>query len=341
MVLWVNLHGAFVLGLALVALYIGCESCRRFIDPSRTDALEPHEIRKLILILILCLAATILNPQTYKVYDYIRTVVSDPASQQYVMEWQPPRVNQIHAVLTFYGPFFLGLLAFILARVTPDFTETVLFFTFGILGMTAIRNAAWFSIVGYPIIARYLALLDFRSLLTLRRFAFVQRLFDWAESSEASLPVPSQMNTIIAMLGLVVLVAQSPWLRPTVSHKPLIDEQTPVGAANFIEQHQISGHIFHPQIFGDYLIWRLWPKQKSFIDGRVHLFDLDFVRQSGLLLYDSHWEDLLAQWNIQCILLSKLSDDPGNLKAIQTATHSTRWNKLYEDDISVLFEKLY
>src|SRR5262245_31187729 len=48
---WVNLHGAFVLGLGLILLYICTESCRRLVDPSRNDALSFADIRRLVLIL--------------------------------------------------------------------------------------------------------------------------------------------------------------------------------------------------------------------------------------------------------------------------------------------------
>ena len=90
MIFWVNLHGAFVLGLGLVAIYAATEGCRRFIDPQRTDALTAAELRKLLLVLLLCGLATFINPETYKVYHYVYTVVTDPASQQFVTEWQPP-----------------------------------------------------------------------------------------------------------------------------------------------------------------------------------------------------------------------------------------------------------
>jgi len=58
------------------------------------------------------------------------------------------------------------------------------------------------------------------------------------------------------------------------------------------------------------------------------------------LWYDSHWEDLLARWNIKYMLLRKAPDDEEVLKVISSARTSGRWKQLYEDDISVLFEKV-
>ncbi|PYR84348.1 MAG: hypothetical protein DMG18_09915 [Acidobacteria bacterium] len=145
MIFWVNLHGAFVLGLGLVAIYAATEGCRRFIDPQRTDALTAAELRKLLLVLLLCGLATFINPETYKVYHYVYTVVTDPASQQFVTEWQPPQVNQVLGIMLFYAPFFLGLLILAYSRIKPDLTEIALFFGFAVFAMMSTRNAAWFG----------------------------------------------------------------------------------------------------------------------------------------------------------------------------------------------------
>ena len=340
MIFWVNLHGAFVLGLGLVAIYAATEGCRRFIDPQRTDALTAAELRKLLLVLLLCGLATFINPETYKVYHYVYTVVTDPASQQFVTEWQPPQVNQVLGIMLFYAPFFLGLLILAYSRIKPDLTEIALFFGFAVFAMMSTRNAAWFGTVAYPILARYLPIVDLQPLMTLRRFRAIDRFFRVSEGSSAERPAYSRLNVVIAVLAIGVLIAQSPWIRPRLYKVPLWDKQTPVGAAEYIHQHGLAGNTFHPQIFGDYLIWRLWPQQRSFIDGRVHLFGLDFVKQYRLLLYDSHWEDLLLRWNIKYLLLHNTSDDEEARRLIESARTSGLWKQVYVDDVAVLFEKV-
>ena len=337
--LWVNLHGAFVLGLGILLLYMATEGARRLGARSYDDALTPRQLRKLVFVFLLCLAATLANPESYRVYDYIRTVVSDPASQQYVSEWQPPRLNQPLSILFFYAPFFLGLLVFTYAKAKPDLTEAALFFGFGVFAMMSIRNCAWFTTAAYPILARYLPLVDFRPLQRLRRFRVVKRAIEAITATAADRTSSQRVNWAIASLALVFLVGMSPWVRPAVSNVSLLNAQTPVGAANYIEQQRITGRIYHPQIFGDYLIWRLWPQQRSFIDGRVHIFDVNFVRDTTFLLHDSHWQQVLARWDIDYMLLQKGSNDQDTQSAIETARNSALWTKLYEDDISILFEK--
>src|SRR5207249_233280 len=44
MVLWVNLHGAFVLGMALIVVFAASEGFRRLTNPSRHDALAMDQL---------------------------------------------------------------------------------------------------------------------------------------------------------------------------------------------------------------------------------------------------------------------------------------------------------
>jgi len=291
-------------------------------------------------VLLLCGLATFINPETYKVYHYVYTVVTDPASQQFVTEWQPPQVNQVLSIMLFYAPFFLGLLTLAYCRIKPDLTEIALFFGFAVFAMMSTRNAAWFGTVAYPILARYLPIIDLQPLMALRRFRAIGWFFRVSERSSSERPVYNRINVVIAVLAIGLLIAQSPWVRPRLYKVPLWDKQTPVGAAEYIHQHGLAGNIFHPQIFGDYLIWRLWPQQRSFIDGRVHLFGLDFVKEYQLLLYACRWEDVLSRWNIKYLLLHNTSDDEEAPKLIDSARTSGLWKQVYVDDVAVLFEKV-
>jgi hypothetical protein len=339
MVLWVNLHGAFVLGLGLTLLYLACEACRRFIDPQRLDALTVSGIRKLAGVFILCGLATFSNPEGLGIYDYVRTVILDPGSQRLVAEWRPPQVNDFLGFLLFYCPFLLAVFTFIHARVKPDLTEVTLFAVFAILGLTAIRNAAWFSTITYPLLARYLPLLDLGPLRPLRRYRAVDKLL-----APAVVDGPNdgttfaRLNVAVVVVATIVLATQSPWLRPRFTAKSLLAEQTPVGVAEFIHREGLTGRMFHPQGFGDYLMWRLWPQQKTFVDGRVHLFSLDFLEEYELAIRDPLSTDLVGRWDIQYILLSKV---PGQSspEAIDTMQASSEWSRMYEDGVSVLYEK--
>jgi hypothetical protein len=337
MLLWVNLHGAFVMGFGLLAAFTACEVLRRALRRESPDRLTDSELRKLTVVLAICVLATFVNPAGYKVYEYLRTVTADQAVQQLVSEWQPPRISSPAGIIVFYLPLFLTVAAFVCARSKPDLTELGLFGAFGVFGLMALRNGPWFSIVAYPLFARYASDVTFPGLG--RRRDVVK--------SAASAPrhgpaVPTRhrtMNLIMAGTALFVLVLQTPWIRPAVYHTSLVQQGTPVRAMDFIAEHRLTGNIFHPQMFGDYLIWRLWPDQKSFIDGRVHLFGLEFVNEYFSVYHDANWEQVLAKWRVRYLLLSTLPGELDSLQLAEAARRSPRWRTLYEDDVAVLLER--
>jgi len=336
MALWVNLHGAFVLGLGLTGLFLLCEAGRRFVNPGRHDALTIAGLQKLGFVLFVCVLVTVLNPEGYKLYDYVRTVVLDPGSQQLVAEWRPPRINDFLGFLLFYCPFLLAIFTFTRSRVRPDFTELTLFLTFAVFGLTAIRNAAWFSTVTYPMLARYLPFVDLKPLLSLRRLPVVGRMFEKKDQPEKDSPLFAALNGLVLAAAIVALVVQSPWLRPRFTGTSLLAEQTPVAAADFIAQRGLTGRLFHPQEFGDYLLWRLWPQQKTFVDGRVHLFSLDFLKEYEQAIESPLSGDFLDRWKIQYVLLHKQPQDTEH-GAIRSMDASPAWVKMHEDDLSVLY----
>jgi hypothetical protein len=253
MVLWVNLHGAFALGLGLVAVYLVSGIVFLTADRERPDALSPSQIGNLGITFVACAAATLANPQTYRVYDYIHTVLSDQASQRLVMEWQPPRIDTILGIQMFFGLFGLAILGLIYSRKRPDFTDLGLFLFFSIVGLTALRSTIWFAIVIAPILCRYWAEVEIsRSLKSLRH----NRLFDALPSVNTETSSKKHHSSI----SLCVLFAPhrniAPWLRPRFAAASF-GSSNPIAAINYLSLHRLQ-NIFHPQIFGDYLIWRLY-----------------------------------------------------------------------------------
>ena len=344
MIVWVNLHGAFVLGLGLVVLFLGCELLRRFAYCDRPDTLSPRELGKLGLFLILTLVATLVNPETFRIYAYVRAVATNPASQALVLEWQPPRINELAGIILFYGPFFITLLVLLGASRKPEFVDLALVLTFSILGLSAVRNGVWFALIAAPVLARYSATIDFSAVSsTMRRLRLGKAVLNWlAPRRETAAPIRYRLNRQIAVLMLTIIVLVSPWVYPHLGNpafgNTLWETSTPVGAMDYIQQRALQGNIFHPQIYGDYLIWRLCPEQRSFIDGRVHLFDASVVRDYRLAFNDSHWDERLARYEIRYLLLSK--DEDENRMMIETAGASGAWRLLYEDSVSILFEHM-
>src|SRR5262245_53146226 len=93
MAFWVNAHGAFVLGLALVAIVGAGATVRRLLKQPR--ALSGDRLGRLYLAGVATAAATLLNPIGPGIFGYVRKLLTDPPSQGLVNEWQPPTTHSV------------------------------------------------------------------------------------------------------------------------------------------------------------------------------------------------------------------------------------------------------
>jgi hypothetical protein len=236
--------------------------------------------------------------------------------------------------MPFFAAILLGFLAFVYStRVDP--TDLALFCSFAALGLLSLRGVIWFSLAFPPILAVQLSELDLTP--------FVARLGRWRRGLVAgrSAPTHPALNLILLVLLAGITLLLSPWIRPSLSESglrsELIDPLIPQDAIEYIAQQGIQGHIFHSQNVGDYLIWRLHPHQLSFIDGRVHLYDMEFCRDYLRIWNGCGWEDLLAKYEVDWALLP-LGEDGGDLLQ-QKLDGARQWNQVYRDSQSVLYHR--
>ncbi len=338
MIAWVNLHGAFILGLVLIAIFLFVEFIKFRMERGAGYDTSSKRVVVLGAIFILTTGASLINPEGYSVYAYIQTVVNDTSSQLFVTEWQPPAINTVAGVLLFYLPFFLTMMSLILSRNKPKLIDLTLFMAFAVFALTAVRNCAWFQMVSVPILALYLPAVPWVLLTGLWRTNTFQK--SWFRLSANSDKRMGKVNLGVVGLLFFLLLIRSPWWRSHRNHDSLMDIQTPVAVAEYIHDKKLKGNIFHHQIYGDYILWRLWPNQRVFFDGRVHLYGEEFVQNYFRIQNDSDWEARLKGYHIRYILLAKEDKGRDEKGFIGRVRRSSGWKILYEDEKSILWEKI-
>ncbi|MDP8257581.1 MAG: tetratricopeptide repeat protein [Candidatus Alcyoniella australis] len=107
----------------------------------------------------------------------------------------------------------------------------------------------------------------------------------------------------------------------------------PQDAADFVERHGLSGRMFNDFNYGGYLIWRLWPERKVFIDGRLEVYG-----DSGLLEdyneianCEPGWEMLLDTFEIDSVLVSI------RRPVARCLTDNRQWDLVYFGQYSAVF----
>src|SRR6185312_11619544 len=118
--------------------------------------------------------------------------------------------------------------------------DWLLFLGFGFAAIWAVRNVMLFGIVAPFLIATYIP--------------WKRALPAIAEFAAAGLLV----------LGIGLGVASGSGLQFRAA-----EWKYPWGAAKFLEDHHIQSRMLNSYVHGGFLIWRLWPQEKVFIDGRA------------------------------------------------------------------------
>jgi hypothetical protein len=132
MIVWVNVHGSFVLLIVLAGFHF-------LIERSRNLA---------VVVAATC-AATVVNPRGPRVFAYVAGLASH-TSMSRVEEWSGTSVIAIAAAVV-----IAVLLA--LSKKRPPAGELVILAAFLGFGMLAPRNAIWGGLVAAPIVAPALA----------------------------------------------------------------------------------------------------------------------------------------------------------------------------------------
>lgn len=336
-VIWVNLHGSFVLGGALIGLTFVGEGLRRFVADRREAAAWARRpvgraedvldrpasparppLWQLFVAGALTGLAWLINPGGFQVIGYVRNLLSSSAVTRLVTEWAPQTVRDPNGVIFFlFVIVAIVLLAYAPRR--PDPVDMLLVGAFFWLALGAVRNNIWFIAVATPLL--------------------VDQLASWIPRDDrpAFQGAPAINAALAGVIGLLLLLAL-PWVKPALGLPPevgdLIAPDTPVAAVAFLKDDpRPPARLFHEMSYGSYLIWAD-PAQKVWADPRIELYPLaqwlDYQRLSG----GANVADLLAKYQIDGLLLSNEHQEA--LVAYAEA-HPAEWERRYGDDEATYF----
>lgn len=322
MAVWVNLHFGFVTGLGLIVLTCVADFLSRWmpIDGASTAKGSLTPLRCLLLIAA-SVAALGLNPIGY---DVVATTINMTGtnSASGVIEWHSPdfRLLGAQAFLAVAG---LTVVARTMSRTAADWLDIVLLAAMTSAALYSMRHMPLASIAMAPLMARALAgwaVLPWenrwseRLPIALRRSAG-HDLGDGVHALNWSL-------TAVAAVGLLLAApAIAAWRDARVA------SIVPVQATRFLEASDLQGRILNDYEAGGYLIHRLYPKQRVFVDGRYNPYapdviaDYERLRQLG-----AGWLDTIDRYRVDVIL----TRSPG-LAFSQALIASSRFRLVYAD----------
>ena len=317
--IWVNLHGGFLVGLLFIFLFLVLEIFKktklfnraislRFFSGQNFKIEEPKErpwyrdvkAKILSIILIASAAATFINPYGLRIYKEIFSSVGDSFLKAHINEWMPlfstSSLLQSTFIILYLG-IFLGLI--IIFRKKIEFNNLVLSLIFLVFAILSQRNLLIFIILTVPIFSELL--FHFRSEIITNEAN--RRMVKFIFGGFKKWIILSTILGLFAF-GFCMHFISNAREKDHVLYS--------VAAVNFLKTLPLSENLLNEYGLGGYLIWKL-PERKVFIDGRMPSW-----RENGQFVFgdyikimgaESGAEALLKKYNIKVAVLDKTVKD--------------------------------
>ena len=303
--IWANCHGGYFLGWVVVAAYSADALFLEWRKKPLPDA------RRLWIVSVLSVLASGANPNGFRILQILLYYRSSYLTSR-LLEWAPPRLwpPGEFAVLLF------GAAALLLwARRSARLVDWLLFLAFALAALSAQRNTFLIGFLAPVLIASY---------------------FPW----KPRLPVLAQY----AAAALVVGALGAGIARGSFFQLRAAEWKYPAGAADFLLAHHVTEPLFNTYEYGGYLIWRLWPQERVFIDGRAlsESIFMDYAR----ILYNhdasggKSADELLDRYGVQAIVMNTFEYSNGLVYLLAPALADparTDWKLVYSDAQAMVF----
>ena len=335
MLMWVNVHGGFLLGFVLLAIY-WCGAVWRWFRLKENrfgDVLRKIQAGRRVRILtvagILSGAATLVNPYGYKLHVHILRYLSSRFLMDNIDEFQSPNFHYV-AQKCFAGLLLLTLLALVAKRREVSATHGLIVLFAAYSGLYASRNIPVSSLLLILVIGPWLS--DAMERLAEKRQAHVSTKF--VQRMEA---IEFSLRGHLWPIAVTVLACWIAVHGGKLGATPLMDahfsaKRFPVAAVDYLQQHHVSGPLASTDYWGGYLIYRLYPRVRVVVDDRHDFYGEEFLKSYLKMVHvEPGWEGFLRQHPAQCVLV------PRDSALANILAEAPEWQAIYSDDVAAVF----
>jgi hypothetical protein len=347
MLLWVNLHGGFLLGFALLGIYfLSAVWTWIHLKEGRFEAAlqkirTGKRARNLAWIGLLSWLATFVNPYGWNLHLHIYRYLSNRFLMDHIDEFQSPNFHGV-AQKCFAILILLTFVALAAGKRSGEklrLSHALLLLFAVYSGLYAARDIPVSSLLLVLIIGPYLSsalpVLTERTARAefapqssrLKSPAFLSRM----QSIDSSLRGHLWPAAATLLTGWIALHGGQ--LGATKRMNTNFDaKRFPAAAADYLQQQSRQVPIFAPDAWGGYLIYRLYPQTKVVLDDRHDFYGDQFLKAYLSTIHvEPGWQDFLLAHGVQCILIPKDS------ALANLLLETPPWRPVYSDDVATIF----
>lgn len=338
MLLWVNVHGGYVLGFALLTIYLADGAIRLLLVRDRREQ-NASWLKHLGLITLFVFVASFANPYTYHLHVHVYTYLSDHFLMNRISEFLSPdfhgAAQQCFAIL-----MLITVVAMAGARGKLSSARLLVLLFAAYSGFYASRNLPTSSLLITLVIAPILSQSFLEHAANCSVHSWLRNCFSRLHSfgmrmRNLELSFDSHFwLAVIFLCGLWACIFGGRLGSVQLLNAYFDEKRFPVESAEYIASHDITEPIFSQDYWGGYLIYRLYPQIKAVVDDRHDLYGDDFIRDYMKVVFTQQgWDKVLDQRNVRWILMPPDSTLANMLRL------TPAWKVVHQDGTAVLFQK--
>jgi hypothetical protein len=299
MLFWCNIHGGCVSGLGLLFIY------------SIGEFLNKKPFKWYLITLFCSFIVMFINPYGF---DYIKFIfMASLMKRPFVTEWISPFLHpNINFMLMFklFYIFNFIFFSFSLKKLKTDYTKYILMLGCAYLSFKYVKNTPFFIITS--IIFLYDTI--FAQLININFFKKFEKLLFF----------------ITILVALIFSVNE--YLK--VKNYSYISLQ-PVKVVEFIKLNELKGNILAPFDMGSYIVYKLFPNNLIYMDGRYEevYFDKSKELLDNFYNVQNDWWKIL-ETNPDFIIV------PTNALLNDYLAQNKNYKIIYQDDDNILYSKI-
>lgn len=335
--LWGNLHSSVIVGLLLIGVYWVSSLVNAVLESNKKSKLTLSIVKNIVFkknslqflkLGFISFGASILNPNLFYQHLYV-LIVSLPYQKKILYEWKPllTYISDWHVQLFLFFIILASasiILYIVWLKEKLDIKTYLLFPLLFYFAFDALRNIGNFFVLFLPVYTP--VLIKLRARITHTGIVLYGRtlLFGLLTFS------------LVSWSGI-----KTPFIRTMNTPKSgVYSQRLPVAAADYLEEKKgiFDEKIYDPYHWGGYLLWRLYPDYKVFVDSRWDpylkaVFEDYYNIAQGQVDFDK----VLDKYQVDIVILQD-SEDWARWELIGSRLElSGNWYVVFKDDLSTIF----
>lgn len=327
-ILWQNINSEYIYGYLIVGIYILGIFLNKILKIEENSRENKESIKKIIIIFILIILVVPINPfgiklikETFRWYtEVFRYRLGD---------WRSPNFHEFAIMVNYFFIGYLVVIFFLKKRILRyEYILTILFWQF--MFLFAQRNIAIY------IIFILLCVPNMIELESLKK-GIIEKLIKKIEknSNEFLEEKKYKLNWIFILFVIVF----SFLLNGNIEKKyPTNLWDVPLKPIKYMKENNIKGKGINTDMYGNFIIWELYPEVEVFIDNRSNFYSIEQMDDYGKIYQlNKGWEETIEKYSPKWFIERSFVPTARIINLMKD-----KWVKIYDDGYTSIFlEKNY